>query len=61
VPHHPPVGPQNFRAAVHAYEKQLLEEALMRHRHNQRATAKALGLTYDQLRHGLKRHGLLEA
>lgn len=61
VPHQPPVGAQNFRAAVHAYEKQLLEEALTRHRHNQRATAKALGLTYDQLRHGLKRHGLLEA
>jgi psp operon transcriptional activator len=52
--------PGDFRAAVHAYERSLLEEALRRHRHNQRATAKALGLTYDQLRHCLKKHGLLE-
>ncbi len=52
--------PGDFRAAVHAYERSLLEEALKRHRHNQRATAKALGLTYDQLRHCLKKHGLLE-
>ena len=53
--------PEDFRAAVHAYERSLLEEALRRHRHNQRATAKALGLTYDQLRHCLKKLGLLEA
>jgi psp operon transcriptional activator len=53
--------PEDFRAAVQAYERSLLEEALRRHRHNQRATAKALGLTYDQLRHCLKKHGLLEA
>lgn len=52
--------PGDFRAAVHAYERSLLEEALRRHRHNQRATAKALGLTYDQLRHCLRKHGLLE-
>jgi psp operon transcriptional activator len=52
--------PGDFRAAVHTYERSLLEEALRRHRHNQRATAKALGLTYDQLRHCLKKHGLLE-
>lgn len=56
----PPAGqPVAFRAAVHAFEKQVLEDALTRHRHNQRATAKALGLTYDQLRHCLKKHGLL--
>jgi psp operon transcriptional activator len=30
-----------------------------RHRHNQRRTAAALGLTYDQLRHCLRKHGLL--
>jgi psp operon transcriptional activator len=58
VPHS---KPEDFRAAVQAYERSLLEEALRRHRHNQRATAKALGLTYDQLRHCLKKHGLLEA
>ncbi len=54
-------GPCNdFRAAVAAHEKSLLEAALARCRHNQRATAQALALTYDQLRHALKRHDLLE-
>jgi psp operon transcriptional activator len=48
----------DFRAAVAAYERQLLEEALRRNRFNQRATAAALGLSYDQLRHALKRHKL---
>lgn len=57
----PQTIPGDFRARVLAYEKGLLEEALKRHRHNQRATAKALGLTYDQLRHCLRKHGLLEA
>ena len=55
-----PAAPQPLRVAVQAYERQLLVDALDRHRHNQRATAKALGLTYDQLRHALKRHGLLD-
>ena len=32
--------------------------ALARNRYNQRQTAKALGLTYDQLRHCLKKHSL---
>ncbi len=49
----------DLRAAVLAYEKQLLEAALERNRHNQRRTAAALGLSYDQLRHALKRHGLM--
>lgn len=56
----PPAPPRLLRVAVQAYERQLLEDALIRHRHNQRATAKALGLTYDQLRHCLKKHELLE-
>lgn len=50
----------DFRKAVTAYEAELLTAALVRHRHNQRATAKALRLSYDQLRHALKRHGMLE-
>lgn len=49
----------DLRAAVSVYEKQILECALEKHRHNQRRTAAGLGLTYDQLRHCLKRHGLL--
>jgi psp operon transcriptional activator len=53
------VQPTNdFRGAVSAYERQLLEDALRRNRFNQRATAAALGLSYDQLRHALKRHKL---
>lgn len=53
------VGPvDDFRGAVAAYERQLLEDALGRNRFNQRATAAALGLSYDQLRHALKRHKL---
>jgi psp operon transcriptional activator len=50
----------DLRAACHAYERKLLEAALARCRYNQRATALALKLTYDQLRHALRRHDLLE-
>ncbi len=49
----------DLRGAVAAYEKDILECALEKHRHNQRRTAAALNLSYDQLRHALKRHGLL--
>lgn len=51
----------DFRAAVSDYERQLLEEALRRNRFNQRATASALNLSYDQLRHALKRHKLQDS
>jgi psp operon transcriptional activator len=51
----------DFRAAVSDYERQLLEEALRRNRFNQRATAAALNLSYDQLRHALKRHKLQDS
>ena len=51
----------DFRAAVSAYERELLEDALRRNRFNQRATAAALGLSYDQLRHALKRHKLQDS
>jgi psp operon transcriptional activator len=50
----------DLRAACHAHERALLEAALARCRFNQRATATALALTYDQLRHALRRHDLLE-
>jgi psp operon transcriptional activator len=53
-----PHSTNDFRGAVAAYERQLLEDALNRNRFNQRATAAALGLSYDQLRHALKRHKL---
>ena len=54
----PPASTDDLRGAVNAYEKALLEEALTRHRYNQRSTAAALGLSYDQLRHAMKRHQL---
>lgn len=51
--------PGDFRAAVAAYEKSLLIQAMEESRHNQRRAARALGLSYDQLRHALRRHDLL--
>ncbi len=50
----------DLKAAVDAHEKAILEQALARHRYNQRQTAKALALSYDQLRHAMKKHGLSE-
>jgi psp operon transcriptional activator len=56
-----PTQTEDFRASVDTYERALLEEALNANRFNQRATAAAIGLSYDQLRHALKRHKLLDA
>ena len=57
-----PLGDVAFRFvdAVDAHERAILEQALARHRYNQRQTAKALSLSYDQLRHAMKKHGLSE-
>ena len=49
----------DFKGAVESYEKEILEAALERSRFNQRQTAKSLGLSYDQLRHALKRHDMI--
>lgn len=49
----------DLRGAVATYERALVERALEHHRHNQRAAAAALRLSYDQFRHCLRRHGLL--
>ena len=49
----------DLKAALEVYERRVLEETLERCRFNQRATARSLGLTYDQLRHAVKRHGLV--
>ncbi|MGB3721250.1 MAG: phage shock protein operon transcriptional activator [Pacificimonas sp.] len=48
----------DLRAAVADFEKSLIAAALERSRYNQRETAEALALTYDQLRHAMKRHDL---
>ncbi|MEP3050931.1 MAG: phage shock protein operon transcriptional activator [Erythrobacter sp.] len=50
----------NLREAVDAHERAIVEHALGKHRWNQRQTAKALGLSYDQLRHAIKKHSLME-
>ncbi len=50
----------DFRASAEAYERAILESTLTRCRFNQREAAKALALTYDQLRHCLRKHGILE-
>jgi psp operon transcriptional activator len=54
-------GPSDFKSRIARFERELLEKALAEHRFNQRATADGLGLSYDQLRHALKRHGLIAA
>ena len=50
----------DLRRAVDGYERAILEHHLGKHRFNQRQTAKALGLTYDQLRHCLRKHGMMD-
>ncbi len=53
------VDVRDFREATEKFEKSVLEQALAKCRYNQRQTAKALNLSYDQLRHTLKKHDLL--
>ncbi len=48
----------DLRVAVDAHERAIVEYALGANRWNQRQTAKSLGLSYDQLRHCIKKHGL---
>jgi psp operon transcriptional activator len=57
----PSLETDDLRGAVAQYERGLIEAALRRNRFNQRATASALGLSYDQLRHAMKRHKLQES
>ncbi|HWH16879.1 MAG TPA: phage shock protein operon transcriptional activator [Allosphingosinicella sp.] len=54
-----PASCADFRLAVAEYEKAILAAALEKCRWNQRAAAAALQLSYDQLRHALKRHDLM--
>jgi len=48
----------DFPSRIRRYEAALLREALEACRFNQRRTAERLGLSYDQLRHYLKKHGI---
>jgi psp operon transcriptional activator len=55
----PAPGPvSDLRAAVDSYERQILSDTMARCRFNQKVAAEALGLSYDQIRHALKKHGL---
>ena len=66
-PRHPRRGrgvrgrPLRLQEPRRAVRKELLTKALADARFNQRATAESLGLTYDQLRHALRRHDLIGA
>ncbi len=51
----------DYQETLATIERRLLAQALETCRHNQRATAAHLNLSYDQLRYQLKKHGLLEA
>jgi len=50
--------PGDFAARIRRYEATLLRDAFAACRFNQRRTAERLGLSYDQLRHYLKKHGI---
>ncbi|MCB1732409.1 MAG: phage shock protein operon transcriptional activator [Halieaceae bacterium] len=48
----------DFTTRLAQIEKQLLRESLREHGEHQGRTAEALGLSYDQLRHLIRKHGL---
>ncbi|MBA6412500.1 phage shock protein operon transcriptional activator [Parahaliea sp. F7430] len=48
----------DFASKIATIEKQLLQQALNEHGHNQRQTAEALGLSYDQLRGLVRKYQL---
>jgi psp operon transcriptional activator len=49
----------NLKETLARVEKTLLKEALAANRYRQKETARHLSLSYDQLRHAMKKHGLL--
>ncbi len=51
-------GPGGFTEQIQAAERRLLRAALAENGHNQRRTAAALDLSYDQLRGLLRKYGL---
>jgi len=55
-----PCGPFDLRDEIARTEKALLERALAACRFNQKAAARHLGLSYDQLRNRLRKHDLLD-
>lgn len=53
-----PSGRYDFIEHLRGIEQRLLRDALARNQHHQRRTADYLGLTYDQLRSHLRKHGM---
>lgn len=51
--------PLDLKETLRGIEKVLLEDALKANKFQQKKTARHLGLSYDQLRHALKKHRLL--
>jgi len=56
--HSLPAEPPDFHSRIRAFELQLLQTALAQHGNNQRRTAAALGLSYDQMRGLVRKHKL---
>lgn len=48
--------PADLKEAVRAFERDLIGKALQRHQFHQKRTARALGLSYDQLRGYLRKY-----
>ncbi len=48
----------DFQAHMEALERRLLKQSLAQNGDNQRRTAEALGLSYDQMRGMVRKHGL---
>lgn len=53
-----PEHTSDYNERVQIFEKELLQESLARYQYNQRRTAEALNLTYDQLRGMVRKHSL---
>ncbi|MGI9450350.1 MAG: phage shock protein operon transcriptional activator [Geminicoccaceae bacterium] len=58
--HKPPDGSYDYKAEIDRIERELIEDALWRNRHHQRATANYLQMTYDQLRGLVRKFGLVD-
>ncbi|MBL6928736.1 MAG: phage shock protein operon transcriptional activator [Rhodospirillales bacterium] len=56
-----PAQSPTLRDAISRFEIGLLKDALEANRFNQRATARHLGLSYDQLRNRLRKYGIIDA
>ena len=50
--------PVSLKQETAAFEKKLIEAALTNNRYNQRAASKWLEISYDQLRHAIKKHSI---